>query len=222
MRRLRNGALACRSLVPCAVASTHDSPGLGLGRRVQESNDLVGDGGPGEEGPGSTPLHPGNRLTRQQTEIVRCQECLLGAINSVSGQEVRPRVPPHSMALGASLLCLWRLATRHRGLQQNLGLGMEAPLASGWLSSHWDGGTGSLGAGAGAGGWGLQAWWRPTLLLRGAALLVWGEAGGGQADQCGLREESRSQVCSWAMGPCAPEPGSWKPGLLLTCSYLRM
>lgn len=70
-------------------------------------------------------------------------------------------------------------------------------------------------------GWGLQAWWRPTLLLRGTALLVWGEAGGGQDDQCGLREESRSQVCSWAMGPCVPEPASWKPGLLLTCSYLR-
>lgn len=51
------------------VVSTLESPGLGLGHRVKKSNDLVGDGGLGEEDPSSTLLHSGNCLTGQQTEI---------------------------------------------------------------------------------------------------------------------------------------------------------
>lgn len=48
---------------------TQESPGLGLGDGLRESNDLVGDGELGEKDPSSTLLQSGNCLTGRQTEI---------------------------------------------------------------------------------------------------------------------------------------------------------
>lgn len=132
----------------------------------------------------------------------------------------QPPTPAGTMALGPSLQSLQGLATGNRfETEPQTGYGAPTSLWLVQLTLGWQNWLG-LGQGLGAAGVVALQLFSPLPHLpseRSGPSCFGGRREEGQADQGGLREGSRSQACSRAMGPA---PASWRPGLLLTCSYL--